>query len=379
MTVPPAPWPLGPNRVSRFYRGGALLEAFRGVPDREAADGDRPEDWVGSAVRSWTPPGEPPTDEGLSRIVTAGGEPTIASLLAADPEAVAGPPLAEAAGVTTGVLVKLLDAGIRLPVHAHPTRAFARRRLGSFFGKAEAWIVLATRAIEGQEPPNVRLGFRRDVGREELRRWVDGDDSGDLLAAMHVRPTRAGEVWFVPPRTPHAIGAGVFIVEIQEPTDFSIVLELAGFPITPADATLALGWDVALEAIERRGRTDDEIDALRQRTQVLIRDASLRRESLLGAVAAPFFRAERLTVRGRARPAFEPAYLVGVVTAGAGTVRSGSGVLVVRAGSTFALPAAAVPDLELSADDRRHPLQLIACRPPLPAALDARPTDSEVH
>jgi mannose-6-phosphate isomerase len=168
-----APWPLEPNRVSRFYRGGALLETFRGSPPAEAADGDRPEDWVGSTVRAWTPPGASESEEGLSRLTTGDGGPTLRSLLDADPAAVAGPALVERAGVTSGVLVKLLDAAIRLPVHAHPTRAFARRHLDSFFGKAEAWMVLATREIAGLEPPNVRLGFRRDVGRDELLGWIE--------------------------------------------------------------------------------------------------------------------------------------------------------------------------------------------------------------
>ena len=44
------PWRLLPNRVSRFYRGGLLIDTFRGEP--HPADTDRPEDWVGSATRT---------------------------------------------------------------------------------------------------------------------------------------------------------------------------------------------------------------------------------------------------------------------------------------------------------------------------------------
>ena len=57
------PWRLLPNRVRRFYRGGLLLERFRGMPD--AADSDAPEDWVGSATRAWTPPGNAITEVGM--------------------------------------------------------------------------------------------------------------------------------------------------------------------------------------------------------------------------------------------------------------------------------------------------------------------------
>src|SRR5215212_9088009 len=96
------PWRLRPNRVWRFYRGGLLLDRFRGVGD--PADTDHPEDWVGSATRAWTPAGAAQTDDGLS-LAEAGGEARlVADLLAADPAATAGPgwPSAEP---TTGVLV----------------------------------------------------------------------------------------------------------------------------------------------------------------------------------------------------------------------------------------------------------------------------------
>src|SRR3954468_20327932 len=58
------PWRLTPNRVSRFYRGGLLLDRFRGAAD--PSDTDQPEDWVGSVTRAWTAPGGTATDEGLS-------------------------------------------------------------------------------------------------------------------------------------------------------------------------------------------------------------------------------------------------------------------------------------------------------------------------
>ena len=51
---------LPPNQFHRFYRGGARIDAMRGVPQGE--DG-RPEDWVGSTATSWGS-----DTEGLSRL-----------------------------------------------------------------------------------------------------------------------------------------------------------------------------------------------------------------------------------------------------------------------------------------------------------------------
>ncbi len=365
------PWRLAPNRVERFYRGGALLDAFRAgrlAPDPGALDGTRPEDWLGSATRSWTPAGHDPTDEGLSHVEIDGRDRTVEELLEEDPELVAGRALVERVGrPTVGVLVKLLDPAERLPVHAHPTRAFARQHLDSFFGKTEAWIILATRATTDGPAPALRLGFRRDVAPEELRAWIDEERSEALLDAMHEVPARPGDAWLVPAGTPHAIGAGVFIAEVQEPTDFSIVAETRGFPIDRRAASLGLGWDVMLGALTTRALADDALRALRYVPGPPPIAGALPRARLLPNAADPFFRAERWTVVGRSLAVDEPAYLVAIVTRGEGrvTVERG-GSMDVGVGSTFAVPAAGLRGLRIEATT----LELIACRPPQPTVLE---------
>jgi mannose-6-phosphate isomerase len=359
------PWRLVPNQVRRFYAGGAELERFRGQPN--PTDGDQPEDWVGSTTRAWTPPGAAATDTGLSTIEVDGRSVTLRELLDTDPAAIAGSALVERAGVTTGLLVKLLDAAVRLPVHAHPSRAFAQAKLGSFFGKTEAWIVLTTRHIPGSEPPVVRLGFTREIERAELIAMIDEERTEDLLAAMHLRPTAPGDVWFIPAGLPHAIGAGVFMVEIEEPADFSIVAETRGIPIDRDNASLRLGWDVAVDAYDRTRWSDDAIDALRHAPKALVARDGLRVERLTEPSADPFFRAQHVMIHGTARPWSEEAFLVGVVTGGEGSAAVGSARLELRAGDTFCVPAASLPQLRL--DGRA--LEIVACLPPRAADLAA--------
>ena len=136
----------GSRRTGSSASTAAAPSSMRSGPDgwrliRVPVDGTRPEDWLGSATRSWTPAGHDPTDEGLSHVEIDGRDRTVEELLEEDPELVAGRALVERVGrPTVGVLVKLLDPAERLPVHAHPTRAFARQHLDSFFGKTEAWI-----------------------------------------------------------------------------------------------------------------------------------------------------------------------------------------------------------------------------------------------
>lgn len=274
-----------PERVYRFYRGGALIDRLRGEPER---DGDRPEDWLGSVVAASNPGRDEPF-AGLSRLESG---PLLRDAIKQAP-ALWGMP---------NLLVKLLDPAERLPVHAHPDRAFALRELGSDYGKTEAWIVVATRARSAE----VWLGLREPVTPEEYRGWIETQDTERLLRTLNHLTVHAGDVIFVPAGVPHAIGAGALIVELQEPTDFSIVCEWQGFPIAPESAHLGLGWDRAFEALR--------LEAF---------------EPSLGLPENPFF-----SVDDRA----EPAGRFGVLL-----VLDGEGELAgerVRAGDAFVLPAA---------------------------------------
>jgi mannose-6-phosphate isomerase len=289
--------------VYRFYQGGALLERFRGGAGE---DTDHPEDWVGSVTEARNPGREVP-DEGLTRLEDGR---LLRDAIASDPVSWLG------AGVEgTGVLIKLLDAAERLPVHAHPGRGFASQHLGSAFGKTEAWIVLATRT----DVAEVWIGQREDVERATYREWIDRQDTGALLESLNRVPVGPGDVIYVPAGVPHAIGAGVLLAELQEPTDFSIVCEWTGYPIEPEDSHLGLGWDVAIEALHLR------------------RHEPVR--SLPGE-ARDFFWAD-----ARAEPAGR--FAVWMVLEGAGTIDGRP----TTAGDCFAIPAA-LDRVEVSGDMR---------------------------
>ncbi len=322
--------------ADRFYAGGARIAEFRG-PTGSPAGGDHvPEDWVGSATTLFG-------EDAVGLTVLPGGT-TLTDAVAADPVAWLGPERAAARGADVGLLVKLLDAGERLPVHAHPDVPFAARHLGLAHGKTEAWVALTAAPVH--------LGFRRDVGAAELRRWVDEQDTAAVLEAMHVLDLEPGDAVLVPAGLPHAIGAGAFVVELQEPTDLSILVEWAGFAIDGAAAGhLGLGFDAALAAVDRRGRSATQIAALRGARVVDSGD-------LLPA-AAPFFRVERWRGSGE----WDAGFAVAVVVGGAGAlVQPGGTRTEVRRGSTVLVPWSAGA-LRLEAAPGAA-LEVLRCRPP---------------
>jgi mannose-6-phosphate isomerase len=360
------PLRLQPNRVYRFYRGGAQLEAFRGAAN--PADSELPEDWVGSVTPAVNPPERTYPGEGLSRLEVDGRTITLADLLAQDPVAVAGRDVVARYGPTTALLVKLLDAGSRLPIHGHPTRAFARHVLHSPFGKAEAWVVLATRQVPGEPSPRVWLGFREDVSRDQLADWIARQDIVALRAAMHEFEVRAGDAVFVRPGLLHATGAGVFLLEAQEPTDFSVTAEYAGYPIDPEAAHLGLGWETMLDCFERRAVSQAGLEALQPRPLRIAgaEGGAWLEEDLLGAQSHEFFRVHRLAVRGRLAWPHQGRFAVLVLTRGSGVAETAHGPLALRRGDTCTILAGTAPTT-ITGD-----LEMLVAMPSLGAAPNDR-------
>jgi mannose-6-phosphate isomerase len=332
------------NQFEHFYRGGDRIKALRGGPGGPR----RPEEWIASAT---TRAGQ--TLQGLSTLRS--GE-LLRDAVRADPRAWLGRAHVERyGGDGVELLVKFLDAGQRLPVHVHPTRAFAREHLGLAHGKTEAWVVL-----ECEPGAVVGIGLRRPMTREELGRLVAAHDSAALVDALHTVEVRPGDGIFVPSGTAHCIFEQIFVAELQEPTDLSILLEWDGFAVDgDAEGHLGLGFDVALDALDLTVWSENDVARAVRRTP-WPRPVG---PALPGA-ALPYFRADWLAVPEN--PFAVPAgFSVFLVLDGSGTVRAASDSLDVRRGDVALVPYAAGPwtlDGVVAG---------LLCRPPAPDAPEA--------
>jgi mannose-6-phosphate isomerase len=115
------------------------------------------------------------------------------------------------------LLVKFLFTTDKLSVQVHPTDAYAATQQS--WGKTEMWHIL--RAESGAR---LAVGFRPDVPHDLLQdaaKLRAAATSGGIEQMLDWQEVRAGETFFVPAGTVHAIGPGLTLCEIQQNSDIT--------------------------------------------------------------------------------------------------------------------------------------------------------------
>ncbi|KXT74621.1 Mannose-6-phosphate isomerase [Streptococcus sp. DD10] len=107
------------------------------------------------------------------------------------------------------LLTKILDANDWLSVQVHPDDAYGLAHEGEL-GKTECWYIIA--ADEGAE---IVYGHQAQ-NKEELRQKIENGNWEELLTKV---PVKAGDFFYVPSGTMHAIGSGILILETQQSSD----------------------------------------------------------------------------------------------------------------------------------------------------------------
>lgn len=110
------------------------------------------------------------------------------------------------------LLIKFIDAHDKLSVQVHPNDEQAKRLEGpGESGKTEMWYVL-----HAQPGAQLVYGFKRAVAEDELEESIA---SGTIESLLNWVDVKAGDTFFIPAGTLHAIGAGILIAEIQQSSD----------------------------------------------------------------------------------------------------------------------------------------------------------------
>jgi len=327
---------LPPNQFDHFYKGGNRIGRLRHGPGGPM----RPEEWIGSVTTRF---GE--ARMGLSSLPS--GE-LLVDAIRKESVAWLGDEHLKTFGTSTELLVKLLDLDQRLPVHYHPNRKFAKDHLALKHGKTEAWIIL-----EAPENARVGLGFAEIKSKNEVASMVAARDANGLLASLQQFDVKAGDAILVPAGVPHAIQAGMFVLELQEPTDMSALLEWNEFAVDGVkDGHLGLGFDTVLDALRYSPIDRNEAEKL----FVPQRLFGANDLSIFSEAANPYFRADYLTGKNSKVNA---GFAIVLILVGAGTITFEHGSsMPIEKGDAIVIPHS-------EGDWILNGAQGIVCRPPL--------------
>ena len=318
------------NRTFRVYLGGKLFYDFFGdAPE----DGFFPEEWIASGVRALNkePHGE---REGVSRIV--GSDVWFDDLLSRYKRELLG------SKERLRILVKVLDSAIRLPAQAHPDRAFSKEHFHSEYGKTESWLILGTR-------PDAKIffGFREGVTKEDLVCAIEASENDKNAMEELLLPIepKVGEVYLVPAKTAHAIGKGCLILEIQEPTDFTIQPErwCGDYRLSDEEMYLGIDKEVALECFSFGKAPEAKCEPL-----TTFVDKFCKIEELIGEKQTDCFVVRRITLSGgEYKMSLPDTYGIYIVTDGEGELSGDGYTKSIRKGDYFFLGACAMGNYRL--------------------------------
>jgi mannose-6-phosphate isomerase len=137
---------------------------------------------------------------------------TLRSLLATDP-----PRLVGRAPTPHGkfpLLLKFIDARQELSVQVHPNDEQAGKLGPGLFGKTEAWVILDACPHSSR----IYAGFADGVTADHFRTALVEKAAPGTLHSFTPRP---GDCVFLEAGTVHAIGANVFLFEVQQTSDIT--------------------------------------------------------------------------------------------------------------------------------------------------------------
>ena len=132
------------------------------------------------------------------------------------------------------LLVKYLFTSEKLSVQVHPDDAQAQALGDGERGKEECWLV-----IDAEPGATLGIGFDRELSADEMRAAAR---NGSIEGLMTWHEVEAGDFFYIPAGTVHAIGPGVSLIEVQQNCDITYRLYDYG---RPRELHLESGMEVA--------------------------------------------------------------------------------------------------------------------------------------
>jgi mannose-6-phosphate isomerase len=221
-------------------------------------------------------------------------------------------------------LVKFLFPTDQLSIQVHPDDAYARQNEApSAVGKTEMWHVVSAEA-----GATLLLGLVPKVDREKFQSAIT---QGALEKFFERLPVLPGDTFYVPSGTPHTIGPGMILCEVQQNSD--LTYRLYDFHRVDAKGNpRELHIEKGMAVIDFDHRKGGKV------TPVPLPAPNGAKKSLL--VACPYFATERWDISAQHHANSDPAHFeLLVILAGRGDIQWSSGSCSYRQGECWFIPA----------------------------------------
>ncbi len=201
------------------------------------------------------------------------------------------------------LLLKYLDAAEDLSVQVHPSPAYAAAHPEAHL-KSEAWYV-----VHAEPGAVIYRGLRAGVTKEG---FLEAVQAGEIESVLEAVPVGAGDCHYLPSGTCHALGAGVFVAEVQTASDTTFRV----FDWGRTDRELHL--DQAMECIDFTHRPASREAVSGEAEEV---SPGTKRRPL---VRTPYFEMTEWSLAAASRQIFaQPGATALMVVAGAGVLEWG--------------------------------------------------------
>ncbi|KIL36048.1 mannose-6-phosphate isomerase [Cohnella kolymensis] len=217
------------------------------------------------------------------------------------------------------LLIKLLDCNDDLSVQVHPNDHYERLPAGEL-GKTEMWYVL-----DAKPGAKIIYGLEQGVDRASLAKAIDEGRIMDCLQEVNVR---AGDTFYIPAGTVHALCAGVLVAEIQQNSDTTYRLYDYNRP--------------GLDGKPRELHIEDSLNVIAYEGSGATRMATdnAKPGEWLALASSPYFTTEKGVVRGEWRlTTTGESFVVIIVGEDSGSIEWSAGRVDAKAGDCFLLPA----------------------------------------
>ncbi|EXJ23506.1 Mannose-6-phosphate isomerase [Alkalibacterium sp. AK22] len=215
------------------------------------------------------------------------------------------------------LLTKIIDAEEDLSVQVHPDDRYGLEKEGEL-GKTECWYILS--AEEGSE---IVYGHHAQT-KEELKEMILQGHWDSLLRRI---PVKAGDFFYVPSGTIHAIGSGIVILETQQSSDTTYrVYDYDRVQDNGQKRELHINDSLAVTTVPH-------IDP-----KLRFKTTQSTASSRVLLVENPFFKVEAWEISGQQRYTAEGPYSLFSVLEGQGTLTVAGKLYSLQKGEHFILP-----------------------------------------